>query len=612
MESGTNQPQLHRCRLEDLDVDLQWQTVRRDGVELELPNLSFRLLAALIRHAPERVNKDVLVREVWDGVVVSDETLAQRVRLLRQALGEDSQNPRYIASVRGQGYRLICPVKKIDESVPLHRATRIWAIICGSLALALVTTWIAFTNQQQADNSAISTDPDSVAVLPFDDLSSDQANRHFADGMQAELLTRLTALEGLDIVSRTSVEKYRSTELGIPEIASELGADAIIEGSVRIAENRVRITVQLIDAATDRHLWAENFDRELSVENIFSIQEEVAEQIAQTLQLEHRPADTLQGVMLPTTSLEAYDAYLLGRFHTFRQTPRDLKLAVEHLSTAVSIDSEFAQAYASLGWAYSFLGTNYGDLAPREAYPKAREAAIRALSINGDLADARSLYADILTWFDWDFETAEREYRKALELDPLNVLGYALFLSTQQRHGQALKLIESRIESDPNDPYVWVNAAWRFLNAGQVERAIDAATRAQGHPDASSALGYSLIAASEFDQAIEAFEKDIDRQGRNPWQLSNLAFGYFKAGQPDEGRVLLEELEATTETAYVSPGLLAAVYFAAGDADTGFELLQIAVSERAREVIFIQVNQALDAYRSDPRYGALIQSIGFQ
>jgi TolB-like protein/DNA-binding winged helix-turn-helix (wHTH) protein/Tfp pilus assembly protein PilF len=612
MESGTNQPQLHRCRLEDLDVDPQWQTVRRDGVELELPNLSFRLLAALIRHAPERVNKDVLVREVWDGVVVSDETLAQRVRLLRQALGEDSQNPRYIASVRGQGYRLICPVKKIDESVPLHRATRIWAIICGSLALALVTTWIAFTNQQQADNSAISTDPDSVAVLPFDDLSSDQANRHFADGMQAELLTRLTALEGLDIVSRTSVEKYRSTELGIPEIASELGADAIIEGSVRIAENRVRITVQLIDAATDRHLWAENFDRELSVENIFSIQEEVAEQIAQTLQLEHRPADTLQGVMLPTTSLEAYDAYLLGRFHTFRQTPRDLKLAVEHLSTAVSIDSEFAQAYASLGWAYSFLGTNYGDLAPREAYPKAREAAIRALSINGDLADARSLYADILTWFDWDFETAEREYRKALELDPLNILGYALFLSTQQRHGQALKLIESRIESDPNDPYVWVNAAWRFLNAGQVERAIDAATRAQGHPDASSALGYSLIAASEFDQAIEAFEKDIDRQGRNPWQLSNLAFGYFKAGQPDEGRVLLEELEATTETAYVSPGLLAAVYFAAGDADTGFELLQIAVSERAREVIFIQVNQALDAYRSDPRYGALIQSIGFQ
>ena len=209
MDSGANQPKSHRCRLEDLDVDLQWQTVRRDGVELELPDLSFRLLATLIRHAPERVTKDVLVREVWDGIVVSDETLAQRVRLLRQALGEDTQNPRYIASVRGQGYRLICPVRQLDQSVPLRRATRIWAVICGSLALALVVTWIAFTNQQQADHTATSTVLDSVAVLPFADLSSDQANRHFADGMQEELLTRLTALDDLDVVSRTSVEKYR-------------------------------------------------------------------------------------------------------------------------------------------------------------------------------------------------------------------------------------------------------------------------------------------------------------------------------------------------------------------------------------------------------------------
>ena len=350
----------------------------------------------------------------------------------------------------------------------------------------------------------------------------------------------------------------------------------------------------------------------MSVENIFNIQEEVAEKIAQALQLEYQAADTTQGVILPTTSLDAYDAFLLGRYHAFQQTPRDLKLAVDYLSNAVSIDPEFAQAYASLGWAYSFLGTNYGNLAPREAYPKAREAATRALAIDGDLADARSLYADILTWYDWDFEAAEGEYKKALQLDPLNVLGYALFLSTQQRHGQAIKLIEARLESDPNDAYVWVNAAWRFLNAGQVERAIDAAIRAEGHPDASSALGYSLIAAREFSRAVEAFKSDIDRQGRNPWQLSNLAVGYFMADRPNEGRALLEELEKTTETAYVSPGLLATVYFAAGDADTGFELLQIAVSERAREAIFIQVNQVLQQYRTDPRYAALVRSIGFQ
>jgi TolB-like protein/DNA-binding winged helix-turn-helix (wHTH) protein/Tfp pilus assembly protein PilF len=611
METGTLQPDAQRFRLDDLEVDLQWQTVRRGDAELELPDLSFRLLATLVRHAPKRVTKDELVREVWNGVVVSDETLAQRVRLLRQALGEDSQNPRYIASVRGHGYRLVCPARAINDAAPLRRATRIWAVLCGSMALALVVTWFAFTSQQQSSVDADTSVADSVAVLPFADLSADNANRHFADGMQEELLTRLTQLNGLDVVSRTSVEKFRSSELGLPEIAREVGADAIIEGSVRIADDRMRITVQLIDAATDRHLWAENFDRELTVENIFSVQEEVADRIARALQLEYPSSGTVQSIELPTTSLAAYDAFLLGRYHTFRQTPDNLEKAVTHLSNAVQIDAEFAEAYASLGWAYSFLGTNYGTLAPREAYPKAREAATRALALDSNLADARSLYADILTWYDWDFAAAEREYQKARELDPQNVLGYALFLSTQLRHEQAVALAELRLEYDTTDVYSWVNAAWRLLNAGQVERAIEAATNAEGHPDASSALGFSLIAAGEFDRAVDVFDTDINRQGRNPRQLSNLAYASFKAGRLSEGRALLEELETMTETAYVSPGLIAAVYFAAGDADTGFEILQLAVSERAREVIFLQVSQMLTGYRDDPRYAALVQSVGF-
>jgi len=608
MASSTNQPEPQRFRVADLDVDLRRQTVRRKGTELELPDLSFRLLATLIRHAPERVTKDELVREVWDGVVVSDETLAQRVRLLRQALGEDSQMPRYITSVRGRGYRLICPVDQAGKSALLHRITGKWAVTGGVLALLLAVAWFATTSEQQPATGSV---PESVAVLPFVDLSSDQSQRYFADGMQEELLTRLTELDSLDIVSRTSVEKFRSTDLGLPEIAREVGADAVIEGSVRISSNRVRITVQLIDATTDRHLWAENYDRELSVENLFSIQEEVADQIAQALQIEYQGGATDSTVQLPTRSLEAYDAFLLGRFHTFQQTPQSLDLAVRHLEAAVAIDPEFAEAYASLGWAYSFLGTGYGSRAPRDVYPKAKAAALKALSINSELADARSLYADILTWYDWDFAAAEREYRKTLALDPMNVLGYALFLSTQRRHEEAIALIEKRIRNDPLETYAQVNAAWRYLNAGQIERAIDAARQAQGHPDANAALGYSLIAADHIAQATKIFEADIDRQGRNPSQLSNLAFAYFRAGRRNEAIDLLEELEASAETTYVSPDLIAAVYFAAGDADTGFSLLQTAASERARELIFLQVNQMLTGHRDDPRYVALAQSIGF-
>ncbi len=597
-----------RFRVDDLEIDLDSESVRRNGVLLDLPDLSFRLLATLVQRAPERVTKDELIREVWDEVVVSDETLAQRVRLLRQVLGEDSQNPRYFTSVRGRGYRLICKVDALPPKEQIASNRIRWVAFAGIAAAAVMAIWFGMHKPQ---DQAPSTVLNSIAVLPFTDLSADQGNRHFADGMQEELLTRLTQLDNLDVLSRTSVERYRTTNLDLPEIARQIGADAIIEGSVRIADGQVRITVQLIDAVTDRHIWAENFDRELSVANIIDIQEEVAGQIAAALRLEYKSRlATTQG-RLPTDNLQAYEAYLLGRYHTFQQTPRDLEQAVTDLERATALDAQFAEAYASLGWAYSFLGTAYGRRAPRDAYPKARAAALRALALDGELADARTLYADILTWYDWDFVAAEREYERTMELDPLNVLGYALFLSTQRRHDQAIELIEKRVAANPNDPYVFVNAGWRYLNAGQTDRAIAAATRAQGHPDANSVLGFSSIAAGDIDRAITAFEADLDRFGSNPLQLSNLAYAYFKAGRRAEGKALLGELLATSADAYVSPALIAAVYFAAGDTDNGFAMLDQAVSVRAREVIFIQVSQMLAGYRQDPRYAALIRKIGF-
>ena len=598
-----------RFRVMDLEIDLDRESVRRGRELLDLPDLSFRLLATLVLRAPERVTKDELIREIWDDVVVSDETLAQRVRLLRQTLDEDSRNPRYIASVRGRGYRLICPAEALGPEVHTIDRRNRWLLLAGAAASAILGTWIATSNLQ---NRSMTTLANSVAVLPFVDLSAGQTHRHFADGMQEELLTRLTALENLDVVSRTSVEKYRDTSLDLPEIARQVGADAIIEGSVRIAEDRVRITVQLIDAVKDRHIWAESFDRELSVGNIIRIQEEVAEQIATTLRLEYEYDQANTQARLPTDNLQAYEAYLLGRYHTFQQTPRNLEQAVIHLERAIALDAQFAEAYASLGWAYSFLGTAYGRRAPREAYPKAREATLRALALDGELADAHSLYADILTWYDWDFVAAEREYERTIEIEPLNVLGYALFLSTQLRHDEAIELVDKRSAANPHDLYVFANAGWRYLNAGQTDRAIGAATRAQGHPDANSVLGYSSMAAGDIDRAILAFEADLDELGSNPVQLSNLAYAYFKDGRRAEGKEILDELLATSADAYVSPALIAAVYFAAGDADNGFAMLDQAVSARAREVIFMQVSQMLAGYRQDPRYADLIRKVGFQ
>jgi adenylate cyclase len=597
-----------RFQVLDLEVDLARQTLRRRGQAILLPELSFRLLAALVRHAPDTIGKDELISEVWNNVIVGDETLSQRVRLLRQALGEDGQDPRYVASVRGRGYRLICPVRELGSSTPpLPR--KWWLAVAAAVSIVAAAIWIiAADSGKQAPARTVN----SIAVLPFSDLSPDQAYRYFADGMQEELLTRLTKIENLDVASRTSVEKYRSTELGLPAIAQQLGVSTVIESSIRVADDRVRITVQLIDAKTDRHIWAENYDRELTVENIFSIQQDVAERIGQALALEYKASPLSREVPLPTTSLDAYSAYLIGRHHTFLQTPEDLELAVTYLEQATAIDTEFAEAYATLGWAYSFLGTIYGQRPPRDVYPKAKEAAIRALSLDSELANARTLYADILTWFDWDFEAAEREYLKTVALDPLNVLGYALFLSTQLRHEEAIAALEKRIAATPNDPYVRVNAAWGFLHARQYSRAIEEAALAGQHPDARPVLGFAYLATGATDQAVGVLETDLRQQGRKPRQLSNLAVAYFKAGRVAEAQQLLEELQAAADARYFSPDLLADAYFAAGDADSGFKAYQEAVAARARGAIFLQLTPMLDGHREDPRYQALIQAVGFK
>jgi len=595
-----------RFRVLDLAVDLDRGTVNRGQERIELPELSFRLLAVLVDHAPDHVSKDELIREVWGDVIVGDETLAQRVRLLRQALGEDSQSPRYFVSVRGRGYRLICDAEPITGLAASGNA-RV-GVVSVALALIAMVAFLFFSGSRDASRYAPSTA--SIAVLPFADLSARQDYGYFADGMHDELLARLAGVKGLQVSSRTSVEPYRSTGLGIPEIAEQLGVSSVIEGSVRVDDDRIRITVQLIDGKTDRHTWAETFDRQLSLQNVFSIQEEVARQIVSALRHDYAAMAGPAPVQLPTANLDAYSAFLLGRYHTFRQTPEDLAIAVRNLELATTLDPNFAQAFATLGWSYSFLGTNYGNLLPGEAYPKAKEAVLKAIALDGELSDARSLYADILTWYDWDFEAAEREYRKTMELDPLNVLGYALFLSIQERHDEAIELIERRLQASPGDPYVHVNAAWRFLGAGRYDRAVEEAELAGDHADARSVLGFAWLAKGDTARAIAYFEADLEARGRLPRQISNLAIAYYRAGQQAQAEGLLAELESMAAARFVSPALLALVYFAAGDADKGFASLQAAVDAKVRDVLFLREWSLLDEWDDDPRYLALVQTIG--
>jgi TolB-like protein/DNA-binding winged helix-turn-helix (wHTH) protein/Tfp pilus assembly protein PilF len=597
----------NHLRILDIDIDIVSGTVWRDGDVIDLPDLSFRLLRTLATRAPAMVSKDELIAEVWGDVIVSDETLMQRVRLLRQALGDDSQNPRYIAAVRGRGYRLSAPVeagtKDTGSSSPLH--SRRWRLGMAVAIAVLVLLGLSIGLRGGPEAPTIST----LAVLPFNDLSENRDFGFFADGMQEELLSRLALLDEIAVLSRTSAEQYRNTTVSIPDISRALRANGIIEGSVRVNGDKVRITVQLIDGATDQHIWAETYEQELTVENIFAIQNDVAKRIADTLRVEYQRQQT-GSLGLPTANIDAYNLYLLGRYHTFRQTPESLDLAVQYLEQAIERDADFAEAHAALGWAYSFLGTEYGRHAPGTVFPRAREAALRALELDDQLADAHSLYADILTWYDWEFELAESEYRRTMLLDPLNVLGYALFLSTQGRHDEAIEMVERRLEAAPDDDYVQVNAGWRYLHAGRPDDAIRAAARADSHPDAASLLGFSKLAQGELAEAIAVFEEDLRRRGRGQIQLGNLAYAYFKAGDETRARALLNELEGEADVPYQSPLLLAAVHFAAGNEAHGYELLNAAVDARARGVIFLNVSASFADWRGDPQFTAVLKRVG--
>ena len=597
----------NRLRVLDIDVDLASGTVWRDGVVIDLPELSFRLLATLVSKAPAMVSKDELISDVWGDVVVSDETLMQRVRLLRQVLRDDSQNPRYIASVRGRGYRLAAPVEVVAAHTSKQgpRTPRRWVLVAITAVVALaITGWfVGVGDKPQAPTIQ------TIAVLPFSDLSEDKRFGFFADGMQEELLARLAGLEEVAVLSRTSVERYRNTDESIPAISRSLGADGIIEGSVRVSDDRLRITVQLIDGAADQHLWAESYEEALTVENVFAIQETVANSIAGALHTEFQRRQT-DALGLPTSNIGAYNLYLLGRYQTFRQSPENLDLAVQYLLQATEQDPEFAEAYAALGWAYAFQGTGYGRSIPGDVFPLAQKAALRALELDDRLGDAHSLYADILTWYDWRFQLAEIEYQRTMALDPLNVLGYALFLSSQSRHTEAIELAERRLAAAPEDDYSKINVAWIYLRAGRFADTIDIARGVQDHPDADRLLGYGHLGNGEPTAALTAFEKNIRQQGRGQSQLADLAYANFKIGRSTRAEEFLAELESQSDTLFVSSLSLAAIYFAKGDETRGYELLESAVDDRERAVIFLNVSGAFANQRTDPRFIAIRKRIG--
>jgi len=459
----------------------------------------------------------------------------------------------------------------------------------------------------------------SLAVLPFENLSADPAQEYLVDGMTDEVITDLARLGGLTVISRTSVMTYKGAKKRLPEIGRELHVDAVIEGSVLKAGDRLRITAQLIAVPADKHLWAQSYERNSA--DILAMQDDVAADIIRNVQSRLQP-QTKPGVEAAllsrrTENTEAYDAYLEGRYFWNQRTEAGFHKASEFFNQAVEKDPNYAVAYAGLADSYLLLG-EYGFVSARDAYGKAREAAARALELDETLAEAHSTLAVVKGDYDWDWAGAESEFRRALELNP----GYATahqwhgeLLSDLGRYPEATAEIKRAQQLDPLSPIINVIAGDILMRAGQNDLAYDQLRRTldldPNFAPAHLRLGYVYLRKKAFADAAAEFQKALTLTPTSPKNMSALGNAYAREGKTAEARKLLGELQQRSKQRYVSWCHIANIYAGLGENDLAFASLEKAYAERDPIlVVDLKSNPLFDPLRPDPRFSMLLRRVG--
>jgi len=452
-----------------------------------------------------------------------------------------------------------------------------------------------------------------LVVLPFENLSNNPEQEFFSDGLTEEMITQLGSLdpERLGVVARTTAMRYKRTGKSTERIAEELKVDYIVEGSVRREGERVRITAQLIQARDETHLWAETYERELS--GVLAIQNEVAQQIAGALALELLPEEREKLARRTQVNPEAYYLYLEGRYHW---NNRNLAKGTEYFQRAIERDPGFALGYAGLANSYVMLGsTPYDALPPKEAMPKAKAAALKALELDERLAEAHTALAHTLLYYDWDWAGAEREFQRAVELNPSYATArqwYAEYLWVRGRPEESLAQIQLALERDPSSQLVthfelgrhyylsreYGQAIARFREWVEMDPGFFL-----GHFD----LGLAYAQAGQPEEAIAAFRRAMELSGRSPLCLAGLGYAYARAGRADEARQVLAELDVLSKRRYVSALYRTAIYTALGEKDQAFAWLERAVEERSTYVVQVNVEPVFDPLRSDPRFRQLLR-----
>jgi eukaryotic-like serine/threonine-protein kinase len=450
----------------------------------------------------------------------------------------------------------------------------------------------------------------SIAVLPLENLSGDPEQEYFADGMTEALILTLAQIDAFRVASRTSVMRFKGTRTPLPEIARALQVDGVVEGTVARSGGRVRITAQLIDAGTDRHLWARSYERELS--DVLTLQGEVARAIAEEIrgQVTHEASARLARAR--RVDPDAYEAYLRGRYHWNRRSEEGIRKGIEYFQEAIRLDPLYAQAHAGLAQAYDTLGS-YSFITPEEAYTKARVAALHALEIDDNLSEAHVAMGGVLQNHAWDWAGAEEHFRRALAADPGNAGAYHWYsdlLSALGRADEAIAMMRRAQMLDPLSLTVNMSLGACLFYAHRYEDAVEQQRRTleldPGFAPAHRMLGGALEQLGRLDEAIQAYRAAASLS-KDLAAAALLAHAVARAGRPDEARRIHAQLREDAEGRYLSPYSEAAIYAGLGEADAAFERLERAYAIRDRGMVWIKVAPRLDPLRGDPRFDALLR-----
>lgn len=648
-----SRPVSHLYEFGPFRLDTVNRLLRRGGEVIVLKPKVFDTLLALVERSGYVLGKDDLMRIVWPDTVVEENNLSQNISAIRKALGEDKTSERYIETVPRRGYRFVAGVRElageetglivekhttarliIEEraegfaaggekdrrvSTPSpHRRPRlsrtVIAVGAGALLLAAVAFWV--TNRPGPDETGGRVK--FIAVLPFKPLNVEAGDEYLGLGMADTLITRLSNVSRLIVRPTSAVRKYAAQEADPVAAGRELGVESVLEGTIQKVGDRVRVNVQLVSVRDAVPLWADKFDEDFT--DILAVEDAISARVAGALTLRLTGDEQELLAKHYTEDTEAHQAYLKGRFYWNKRTEETLRKGIEYFEQAVAKDPGYALAYAGLADSYILLGS-FGLLPPKACYPRAQAAAQQALALDDALAEAHTSLGFVKYYFDWDWAGGEREFRRAIELNPNYPTGhhwYALYLATAGRMDEAIAEIRRAQKLDPVSLIINTDVGVVFFCARQFDQAIEQYRRAlEMDPNFYHAHRLLRMVYEQKGMLEEALTEHLresalagknDRETRE--EIAALKRAYAESGWKGYWQKRLDELKAQSKKKYVSPYAIAREYALLGDRDQAFTWLEKAYQDRVPELSNLKAAPAFDGLRSDPRHADLLRRIG--